>query len=129
MCSSDLFSYIEDFTPALANSINATKNQVINVGGRVEYTINEACAAVLKVAGSKLKPVHVADRPGEVKNAWCTWKKSVKLLDYTDNPAGFEKNLRKMWDWAKKTGAIEPTWTLPLEIEEGAPEIWRKREM
>lgn len=123
------FSYIEDFTPALANSINdSAKNQIINVGGKAAYTINEAASLVCKVAGTKPEPVHEPDRLGEVKNAWCTWKKSEKLLDYKDSTS-FRKNLQKMWEWAEKTGAIEPTWKLPLEIEHGAPEMWRKQAM
>jgi UDP-glucose 4-epimerase len=119
------FSFIEDVTPAVANAgfYSAAQAQAINVGSENPVTINQACEVLLKLAQTELKPEHVAPRPNEVKNAYCTVEKSIKLLDYkTRHP--LDTGLRKMIDWAKAVGPQEPTYTLPLEITRNAPKVW-----
>ena len=121
------FSYIEDVNPALANVINDNcDGEIINLGSDEVVTINEACHIVLEVMESNLKPVHVEDRPGEVKNAYCTTEKSEKLLNYKERHT-LKEGIRKMVKWANEMGPREPTYTVPLEIKKKAPQVWKEK--
>jgi UDP-glucose 4-epimerase len=124
------FSYIEDITPAIARSgfLPEAANQIMNLGSTRKVSINEACKVLLKTSESSLQPKHESGRPLEVKHAWCTADKSIKLLGYrTKFP--LNKGVAKMWAWAKKIGPQEPTYTLPLEIRKKAPGVWLSKTM
>lgn len=119
------FSYVDDITPPLAESgfSNKVKNEIVNLGSDEVVTINEACRIFLDKLGSDFKPEYLPPRPGEVKNAYCTIEKSVKLLGYeTKHP--LRVGLEKMTAWAKSKGPIKLTYTLPLEITKNAPRTW-----
>jgi len=124
------FSYIEDVTPAIANAAFYEKavNQIINVGSDEVVTINEACRIVLEAMNSNLKPHYMEERPGEVKHAYCTVDKSIKLLDYKTRH-GLKEGVAKMVEWAKQVGPQEPSYRLPLEITKKAPKVWVEKSM
>lgn len=122
------FSYIEDVNPALANAAfwDKTDGEIINLGSNEVVTINEACQIVLEAMGSKLKPVYVEERPGEVKRAYCKSEKSEKLLNYKTRHT-LKEGIRKMMKWAKEMGPHEPTYTVPIEIMKRAPRVWKEK--
>ncbi len=124
------FSYIDDVTPAIANAgLNPkAKGQIINVGSDKPTAIGKACSLLLNVMGSEFKPQYENARPGEVKHAYCTVKKSISLLGY-ETRHSLREGLEKMVEWAKKVGPRQPTYTLPLEITKGAPRVWVERGM
>lgn len=124
------FSYIEDVTPAIANAGFASKarNQIINVGGEESVSIRRACSLLLEIMGSELKPMFQDARPGEVKHAFCTIRRSVDLLGY-ETRHSLRDGLTKMVAWARQVGPQQPTYTLPLEITKGAPKVWVERTM
>lgn len=124
------FSYIEDVTPALANAgfLAETANQIINLGADESVTIEKACRILLDTTGTRLKPQYVSERPLEVKNAWCTLAKSVRLLKYKTK-FDFRTGIARMWSWAKAAGPQKPTYALPLEIRKNAPKIWLDKRM
>jgi UDP-glucose 4-epimerase len=124
------FSYIDDVTPAIANAGLASKaqGQAINVGSDEIISVGKACSLLLDVMGSELKPQHENARPGEVKNAYSTVKKSIDMLGY-ETRHGLKDGLEKMVQWAKQVGPQQPTYTLPLEITKGAPRIWVEKAM
>ena len=77
------FSYVDD---SVVPFWNASQNddciaEVINLGGSKEYSINEACETLIKVADTSLRPIHLEARH-ETKYAWSTWDKSERLLDF-----------------------------------------------
>jgi UDP-glucose 4-epimerase len=119
------FSYVEDMIPAVANAAFAEKadGQIINVGSDEVTSISEACQVALKTMKSELKPIYETPRPAEVKNAYCTVRKSMDLLNYRTHHT-LTQGLSKMIDWARKLGPQEPTYTLPLEITRKAPRVW-----
>jgi UDP-glucose 4-epimerase len=119
------FSFIEDVTPAIANAPFREKanRQIINIGSDEVTPINDACHALLKTMGSEMKPIHEAARPGEVKHAYCTVRKSMDLLDYRTSHT-LKQGLSKMVEWARGLGPQDPTYTLPLEITKKAPRVW-----
>jgi hypothetical protein len=78
--------------------------------------------------GSEFKPMFQDARPGEVKHAFCTIKKSIDLLGY-ETQHSLKDGLTKMVAWARQVGPQQPTYTLPLEITKGAPRVWVERTM
>jgi UDP-glucose 4-epimerase len=122
------FSYVGDITPPLANAgfFEKADNQIINLGSDEVVSINQACGMVLEAMESDIKPKHADERPCEVKHAHCTVEKSIKLLGYKTTFTLMD-GIKKMHEWAKTMGHQKPTYTLPLEIEKNAPEVWRKK--
>ncbi len=122
------FSYIEDAIPAVANAglYQKANGHIINVGSAEVITINEACKIVLESMDSDLKPIYFEERPGEVKHAYCTTKKSEKLLDYKTKHK-LKDGIKKMVEWAKKVGPQKPTYRLPLEITKDVPQVWKEK--
>lgn len=119
------FSFVEDVTPAIANAgfYEKASGQIVNVGSDEVSSINEACHTLLEIMGSKFEPVYEPARPGEVKAAHCTVRKSMDLLGYKTRH-NLKEGLSKMVDWARSLGPQEPTYKLPLEITRKAPRVW-----
>lgn len=129
------FSYIDDITPAIAQS-GLTKNcnkETINTGSGPEtaVTINQLAEVVLNKffngkVPEKFKPIHLPDRPQEVKEAFCTSSKAEELLGYktiTSLGAGIEKTIV----WAKSIGPQKPKYLKKLELETAnVPETWKE---
>jgi len=119
------FSYVDD---SLVPFWNASQNaqcvdQIINLGGIKEHTINEACEILIKVTGTKLRPLYLEQRH-EAKHAWSTWQKSIDLLDFK-HTIDLEEGLTKMWEWAK----IQPmrnrfVWQ-EYELDKGIYKFWK----
>ena len=122
------FSYIHDSLPSLARAAELRPElhgEVINVGGTQPMTVNRLAEVVCSHFEGGVKPVHVEDRPREVKRAWSTWEKSVRLLGYADQ-VGIEEGIARMARWAKALGPQE--WvTSNLElVNEKTPRPWRE---
>jgi UDP-glucose 4-epimerase len=119
------FSYIRDIVPCIANApfTERAKNQIINLGAKKPYTLNELAKMTLEAMGSDLKPVHIEARH-EVKHAHCTTKKSEELLGFRDKTLLYD-GLTKMAKWAKEVGPMDPiTWS-DYEIKDKLPEFWK----
>lgn len=118
------FSYIDDSIPCYLKLLE-TRNEIFNIGGIKKITINELAQLVIKEFGLSDYPIiHLDDRPCEVKNAWCTFFKSVEHLDYSDKTS-LKEGIHKMAEWAKQEGPQE--WIEEkLEIySRSTPETWR----
>ena len=66
--------------------------------------------------GCNLEPIHVKDRPREVKNALCSADKARKILNYKTNTK-LETAIRMTAEYIKKNGTREFKYNLPLEIQ------------
>ncbi|MBI90190.1 MAG: UDP-glucose 4-epimerase [Candidatus Marinimicrobia bacterium] len=121
------FSYVDD---SIIPFWNASQNddcidQIINLGGIKEYTINEACKILINVTGSHLKPIYLEERH-EAKYAWSTWDKSVELLEF-EHKIDLEEGLAKMWEWAK-TQPKRNRFVWPnYELDKGIYEYWKDK--
>ena len=120
------FSYIRNVTPCIANALDCPPNDIINIGGEEDKSINEVCKLVKVAMESDLEPLYMPARPGEVHTAYCTNTKAREILKYRDNYS-FEAGIMKMADWVKGIGMQKPSYRLPLEILKGAPRTWRDR--
>ena len=120
------FSYVDDSVVPFwqASQNDDCIDQIINLGGIKEYTIEETCNILIEVTGVNVKPIYLEQRH-EVKHAWSTWEKSVSLLGFkhkTDLPEG----LTKMWNWAL-TQPNRPRFVWPeYELEKGIYKFWKK---
>ena len=95
------FTYIDDDLECLWNAavFPSASKQIINLGGVVPYTINEACKVLCDITGyDKVK--HVEPRH-EVKWAVPTYQKSIDILGF-EHKTDLKDGLTKMWEWAKK---------------------------
>ncbi len=128
------FTYIDDFTPYItrAGFDDNVNGEIINVGPREEVSINELSDTLLKIfypdgVPAGLEPIHLPDRPKEVKEAFCTTEKAERLLGYKTS-ISFEEGLRKMVAWAKELGPQEPHYLVDgLElVTDQVPVIWLK---
>ena len=118
-------SYIDDVVEPMARlgldeNING---EIINLGSAKVHTINELAQIVIEEFGLQMKPIYLPERPCEVKNAYCTIDKSVKLLGFKDKTP-VRIGIRKLIEWAKVYGAKEPRYLDKLEIEAHAPKVW-----
>jgi len=124
------FSYIKDIIQCLARAgfKKEANKEIINLGSDIVTSVNSACEILMKVTDKKFEPEHIEDRPNEVKHAYCTIEKSVKLLGYNTN-IDLESGLKEMYEWATTVGPKEPTYTLPLEITKNVPTTWLNKTM
>jgi len=119
------FSYVDDSIIPLWNASQKDEciDQIINLGGIKEYTINEAMETLIKVTGTKLKPKYMEARH-EAKHAWATWDKSVELLDF-EHKIGLEKGLTRMWKWAQSQPNRNRFVWPSYELDKGIYEYWK----
>lgn len=119
------FSYVDD---SVVPFWNASQNdncvaEVINLGGSKEYSINEACETLIKVADTNLRPIYLEARH-ETKYAWSTWDKSERLLDF-EHKIDLEEGISRMWDWAQKQPNRKRFHWPKYELEKGIYEFWK----
>jgi len=121
------YTYIDNALPSFMKCQERNfDGQVFNIGGKREISVNELAQIVILAMDAPANyPIeHVRDRPQEVKNAYSSWEKSERMLDYVDR-VGIESGVYKMCYWAKRIGPQEWNWD-DLEIDdESAPDHWR----
>lgn len=118
------FSFIDDCLEPFWNAAirDVASKQIINVGGTVYHTINEANQILRSVIGEG--EVNYKEARHEVKNAHPTWKKSVEVLGY-DDKTNLAEGLRVMWDWAKEQPYRERFRWSKYELEKGIYNFWK----
>lgn len=118
------FSYIDDIMePLLKAALDPRgRNQIINLGGKKETRLIDACKAVGTVTGAP-EYVHLEPRH-EVKLAWSTYEKSVDLLDYNET-VPLEEGLGRMWAWVGTQPSRERKLWDSYELEKGIYSFWK----
>ncbi len=124
------FSFINDVIDPLLKMMSADNvvGEIINIGPDEEFIeINELANRIAKLIGFKLDPIHLPDRPQEVKYASCSAEKARKLLDYSTN-FSLEQGLEEMIDWIQQRGTKKFRYHLDLEIvNEKCPITWKDK--
>jgi len=129
------YTYIDDCVIPLAKSafIKKAENQIFNVGSDKEYSINELAKEVLinffgtKKYSRKFIPVHLPDRPQEVKNAFSLNQKSRKIIKY-NKTTSLSDGIKKMVIWSKKIGYQKPVYLPNIELpSKKLPQTWSKK--
>jgi len=119
------FSYIGDIAPCMAEApfITEANNQIINLGAGKEYTINELANVVTEGMKTNLRPEYAPKR-FEVEHAYCTIDKSERILGFKDKTT-LEEGIKRMADWVKKKGPMNPTIWDGYELTKNLPEFWQ----
>jgi UDP-glucose 4-epimerase len=124
------FSYVDECVDCLMKMgfRDSCAGQVINIGPDLgEVTINELAHIISEIAGYRGKPHYVAERPQEVKTAYCSSYKARALLDYVGRTT-LHEGLTYMFKAMKERGPKPFDYHLPIEIDSKlAPATWRDR--
>ena len=119
------FSYVDDCLLPLwnAGTKSEANNEIINLGGIREYTINDACEILRSVVGGS--DVVKLEKRHEVKYAYPTYQKSIDILDYQETTS-LRDGLEKMWKWSlTQPNRKRFTWK-NYEIDKGIYDYWKK---
>jgi len=118
------FSYMGDCLEPLwkASSDSRASKQIINLGGTREISINEASDLLIEVMGGGEKIYH--EPRHEVKYAWSTTEKSIKLLDYEDKTT-LCSGLSRFWEWAQCQPSRKRKEWESFEVTKGLYSFWR----
>jgi len=118
------FSYVGDIAPTIANSVNvsAAKNQLFNIGADAQFTVAELAKEVCKVMG-KEGQIRYLEAGNEVAHAYSSHEKATAIFG-TSKITSLPEGLKKMADWALRTGSKKSSVFSNIEIKEKIPAIW-----
>lgn len=118
------FSYIDDCLECFWNAAikpEASK-EIINLGGEVGYSINDAAKILCEITG--YDKIEYKEPRHEVKHATTTCRKSKNILGYKQTTP-LKEGLEKMWEWAQKQPMREQYKWNNYEIERGIYSFWK----
>ena len=119
------FSYIGDIIPTMARCVDvpAAYGEVFNIGADQPYTVKELATEVMKVMGVTGELNHVEAR-NEAVFAYSDHSKAERIFGkQPETPLA--EGLRRMAEWAKRTGARESREFGHIEIHEKLPAFWK----
>ena len=126
------FSYVADCIQCLEKMALDPNivSETINIGpDEGTITVKDMASLVAKECGVEDTPIHMPDRPREVKHASCSADKARKLLNY-ETKTVLEKSIQETVAYVKKKGAKPFDYTYPLEIiSDKTPATWKDRLM
>jgi UDP-glucose 4-epimerase len=120
------FSYIDDVVNALyLTGFQDVNGKTFNVGSDRSYTLNQLGGVIQEVAGTDIDPIHLADRPQEVKVAISDHTEAIEQGIWTHQETTLKDGLEQTWIWAKEQGPQQPIYT-ELELPSNkVPENWK----
>lgn len=126
------FSHVTDCIDCLEKMALDTNlvSETINIGpDEGTITVKDMASMVAEECGVDLEPIHMPDRPREVKHASCSAEKARKLLNY-ETKTTLEESVRQTVEYVRNRGTKEFDYSYPLEIvTEKTPKTWSQRLM
>jgi len=124
------FSYVDDCVQCLEKMTfdeNINK-EIINIGpDEGTITIKELSDLVANETGCNQSPIHMPDRPKEVKHAMCSANKAREILNYKTT-TDIKTAVRKTTEYIRKRGTRPFDYSFPLEIiNDITPKTWKDR--
>ena len=118
------FSHIDDSLEPFWNAaiLPEASKQIINLGGIIETSINNACDTLIEVMGGGNK-VYLQQRH-EVKHAYSTYQKSIDILKF-EHKTNLKEGLTDMWAWAKQQPNRNRFVWPSYEVEKGIYDFWK----
>lgn len=118
------FSYIGDISPYIAGSVNvpAAINQVFNIGADNNYTVNELAKTTMRAMGITGDIRYLPPR-NEVVHAYADHSKAKRIFNF-QNSTSLHEGIKKMSDWAKRTGIRKSVKFENIEITQKLPSVW-----
>lgn len=119
------FSYIDDVVNALYNCADLNMSgSAFNIGSDKDCSLIQLSDTIREITGTTLKPVFIAERPQEVKEAIADHAQAKKFLGFEDR-ISLKEGLLKTWEYVKTQGVQTPIYT-EIEIDSPKlPENWR----
>ena len=119
------FTYINDNLEPIWNAavMPQASKQIINLGGIVPYTINEAANTLSKI--TRYDKIEHKEARHEVKWAVPTYQKSIDILGF-EHKTELCDGLTKMWEWVKKQPNRERYVWDNYEVTNGIYSYWKK---
>jgi len=122
------FSYIDDVAPHIANSINIPDacNEIINIGGDNDYSVNELATIVMEIMNIN-KDINYQPARNEVLHAYSDHSKAKRIFNLNEkNFVSLKEGIKKMAIWVNAVGSRSSSYFGEIEIEEKLPSIWVK---
>jgi UDP-glucose 4-epimerase len=119
------FSFVQDCVDPLMKmgSLPGISGETINIGPDEEYV------SVAELLDFHLDPIHVPERPREVRYATCSADKARRLLGY-ETKVSLRDGLQSIIDWIRANGTRPFQYHLPIEIDSPlVPNTWKQRMM
>jgi UDP-glucose 4-epimerase len=120
------FSHIADVAPLIARSphVDASRNEVFNIGADQPYTILELAREVADAFGVEATVEHLPAR-SEVVHAFSDHSKVRRVFD--PPPAvNLRDGIRRTAEWVKQHGSREPIeFTGEIEVDRNLPPSWQ----
>ncbi len=120
------FSYISDVAPHIANSVTIPEayNEVFNIGGDIDYSVNELAETVMDVMNLR-QEINYQPARNEVLHAYSDHTKAKKVFGLKEeNFVTLKDGVEKMAAWVRHAGARESSYFGDIEIREKLPPIW-----
>lgn len=121
------FSPVADCIPSIVKMVEGyADSEVVNIGPDAhEIPVLDLAVTVAEITGYRGKFEFMPDRPNEVKHAYTTSDKARRLLGYKEQQSVIDC-LNEM---AENIAPQPFKYEFPIEIEDGCPEVWKKRLM
>jgi len=124
------FSFVQDCINCIEQAVvrDDVAGEIFNIGPDEEFvTINELAVLIADILNFKLDPIHVPDRPQEVRLATCSADKARRVLGYkTSIP--LRSGLEELAAYIEKAGPKRFRYHLDLEIvNDLTPKTWSDR--
>lgn len=130
------FSYIDDVAPAIIKAAfkKECEGKIINIGSDKAVTLNKLAETVLgsffghgSNVSPEMMPKHIADRPREVKYAYCSHSVAKKLLGFKPK-TDLREGVEKMITWARTLKRQPFVYLTSLELDHPAtPNTWKEK--
>jgi UDP-glucose 4-epimerase len=124
------FSYVDDCVDCLEKMALDPNivSEIINIGpDEGTISIKELATLVANETGCNQEPIHMPDRPREVKHATCSAEKARKLLNY-ETKTDVATAVHNTTEYIKNRGVKPFDYTFPLEIvNDKTPKTWKDR--
>lgn len=124
------FSYIDDCVSCLERMSldNNIVGEIINIGPDEDtITIKELANLIAAETGCNQEPIHMPDRPREVKHAMCSADKARQILDY-ETKTDVNTSVIRTTEYIRKRGVKPFKYNFPLEIvNEKTPRTWKEK--
>lgn len=119
------FSYISDVAPYIAKSVDIKEayNEVFNIGGDIDYTVNELAQTVMEVMKLE-QPINHLEARKEVVHAYSDHSKAKRVFNIKNDFVSLKDGVEKMADWVNKVGARSTPKFSNIEIMENLPPVW-----
>lgn len=118
------FTHIDDVAPAIAHcvGIEAARNEVINIGADVPFTVNELARTIAAALGVPCRTRHLEPR-NEVKVAFSDHSKADRIFGGRST-VPLQKGIAAMARWVRQHGSRESSVFEEIEIERNLPPSW-----